>query len=112
MSTPGYMRPVHDVTGLPSPPSWAGYWYFVVGVIFVSFVLVLAKKGTLSTWLGFLSWGTPRVVSIMGSSSDAGAPIVGTTPGTPGITLDPLAGLPKSWGDFIFGGTPFAPGGK
>lgn len=53
----------HGAAGLPSAPSWAGYWNWTTGLLIVMFILYLAKNNRLSVWIAFLGWGTPKSVS-------------------------------------------------
>lgn len=78
---------IHRDVGLPTGPSWAGYWTFVTATIFLMFVLFLAKKGTLGTWIGFFSWSNPVALG-----SEAGGATTGATSPAPGS--DPSKGTP------------------
>lgn len=57
-----HVKAVHTAIGLPSAPSWAGYWNFVSATIILAFILYTAQKGTLHTWIGFFGWSTPQPV--------------------------------------------------
>lgn len=88
---------IHEATPLPMPPSWAGYWTFVSAAIIVMFVLYLAQKGTLSTWLGFFAWTSPQNVGTtaapVGSSSTANPGLLGGSNPTGALTLNPATGF-------------------
>lgn len=87
--------------------------------IIVMFVLYLAQKGTLSTWLKFFYWTNPAPLSTTAAPASSGSasttantPIPGTTtPGTPGLTLNPFAGLPFGLGQSLGVGLPTGQGG-
>jgi hypothetical protein len=75
-------RGAHQLSGLPQAPSWAGYWTFVTAAIIVMFVLFVAKKGTLSTWIGFLSWSTPLPLGTPTASGTSPATTSGASTGS------------------------------
>ena len=68
----------------------------IAAFVFLAFIVFITLKGELPVYMGFF---------VPGSSGTATGPAL-KTPGTPGVTADPLKGLPSNWGDFIFGGLP------
>jgi hypothetical protein len=77
--------------------------------LIAGFLIYLAAKGKLGSYWSILMGGTTGA-----TSTSTGATIVpGTqTPGTPGVAVNPFAGLPNPfggtfWHDFVFG--PAAP---
>jgi hypothetical protein len=106
---------------VPLPTNYGGYWIFVVATIMGLFVLYVAKKGTLATWISFFTY---QGVAPRGGSAGAGG-----TPGTvanvsqnalgnPGLSSNPFGGLPTSWEQFLElpslnpGSPIFGPGGS
>lgn len=94
------VQAAHAELPLPQAPSWTGYWTFVTAAIIVMFILYLAQKGTLGIWLSFFSWSSPAPIGTTAGAPGAApsaldTPLPGTkTPGTPGLTINPFAGLP------------------
>jgi hypothetical protein len=75
----------------------------MLGALVAGFLVYLMLRGRLGTYWALMTGGTA-------TSTSTGATIVpGTqTPGTPGIAVNPFAGLPNPfggtfWHDFIFG---------
>ena len=94
MKATATIQAAHRASGLPgaSPPAWSGYWTFVTATIIIMFVLFVAKKGTLGTWIGFLSWSAPK--SLTAAPSDS------AVSGTTGQSLgDKIMSLP--WGQIL-----------
>jgi uncharacterized integral membrane protein len=97
-------KAIHSQLPIPQPPQWSGYWTFVTALILFMFVLYVAQKGTLTTWLSFFAWTTPQPV---GNATSAGAvsgaitnPLTGATI-SPGLSSNPLAGLSTSVSGFL-----------
>lgn len=73
------IKAAHAASGLPSAPTWAGYWTFVTATIIILFVLYLAKNNRLGVWLGFFSWTSPAAIGSTGATSTAATGAAGQT---------------------------------
>lgn len=123
-----HVKAVHSELPIPQPVEWAGYWTFVTATIIIMFLLFIAEKGTLSTWIGFFSWTNPaQVGSATGDQSQTnpqnaagiqnpgllgGSNPVGATTANPatGFGLFPaIQGMIANFGSLFTGGGKVVP---
>jgi hypothetical protein len=102
-------KTVQAIAPIEGAASYGGYWNFVAGSIILMFLLYVAQKGHLSTWIGFFSWTAPASIGTAtntpaqsaGTAPSAANPNVLTVvgawilPGFPGLNIsNPAAGIP------------------